>query len=225
MLRSPLFVPVVVAPILAVSFLCPGNQDKRPVDKYELGGAAQALNDECVRLTPDAPWAQGSVWADERLDIAKPFNVTVSLNFGDRDALGADGIVFALSPVRATGWRGEGIGYAGLRGSVGIELDTYQNRREHDPADDHVGLLLDGSPVHGEFAPVALPNLEDGRPHALRVEWAPSEDQLKVHVDGTHRATYPGHVIREVLGSDAKVSWGLTAGTGRKSNPHDVCFR
>ena len=224
MLRAPLLVAVVVPPILAASFLFTPEKNRHVVDAYEVRGVARVLDDKCVRLTPDAPWARGSVWAKETLDLSKPFDVTVSLRFGDRDALGADGIVFALSPTRATGWQGEGKGYAGLRGSVGIELDTYQNRRSGDPADDHLGLLLNGSPRHRDFAPVSVPNLEDGRSHALRVEWAPSADELRVHLDGAHRANYPGAVVRHVLGSGSRVSWGLTSATGRKSNPHDVCF-
>lgn len=224
MIRAPLLVPFVVPPVLAASFLFMLEKKERVDGDYEMRGAARMLDNGCVRLTPDAPWSKGSVWTKQMLDLSRPFDVTVSLRFGDRDALGADGIVFALSPVRATGWRGEGIGYAGLRGSVGIELDTYQNRREGDPAEDHLGLLLNGSPIHRDFVPVALPNLEDGRPHALRVQWTPAADELRVYLDGEHRASYPGPVIREVLGTGSKVSWGLTAGTGRKSNPHEVCF-
>ena len=224
MLRAPVLVPVIVAPLVAASFLFMSGDAERTVDGYEVRGTARVVDDDCVRLTPDAPWSAGAVWANDPLDLAMPFDVTVSLRFGNRDALGADGIVFALSPARETGWRGEGLGYAGLRGSVGIELDTYQNWREGDPAEDHLGLLLGGSPHHRDFAPVALPNLEDGRAHTLRVEWAPATDTLSVYLDGEHRANYPGAVIREVLGSTAQVSWGLTAGTGRKTNPHDVCF-
>ena len=217
MLRAPLLIPLVVPPLLAVSFLATMENDQRVIDGYEMGGDARALNDECVRLTPDARWAEGSVWAKEMLDLSRPFEVTVDLRFGERDALGADGIVFALSPIRATGWRGEGMGYAGLRRSIGIELDTYQNWREGDPVEDHLGLLLNGSPYHGDIAPVALPNLEDGRSHTLHVEWAPAADELRVHLDGVQRANYPGGTLRQVLDTDAKVSWGLTAGTGARA--------
>lgn len=197
------------------------------VKSFELSGSAKVLDANCIRLTPDAPWASGSAWAKAALDLAKPFDLEMGLAFGEKDEIGADGIVFVLTPNPHTGWRGEGLGFAGLRPSLGIELDTYQNWRQNDPSADHLALVVNGFVYHrgGEVPMVELPNLEDGRRHPFRVTWSPAQDELKVFLDGALRATYPGGVVREVFGADAVVSWGLTAGTGRKSNPQDVCFK
>jgi hypothetical protein len=218
MLKNTLLASLLVAWIAP-----PPAADEKAVESFELHGAATALDAECVRLTPDAPWASGSAWSKTPLDLAEPFDLRMHLAFGETDALGADGIVFVLGPRRDTGWRGEGIGYAGLRDALGIEIDTYQNWRQGDPSADHLALLAHGHVGHRGSPVVELPNLEDGQKHAFRVTWSPEADALKVFLDGELRATYPGAVVRGVLGEDATVSWGLTAGTGRKTNAHDVC--
>ena len=111
-----------------------------------------------------------------------------------------------------------------MRGALGIEFDTYQNRRQGDPAADHLALLVNGHTYHGGAEVVELPNLEDGRRHALSVTWAPKADVLTVSLDGETLARYPGRIVRQVFGGQSVVRWGLTAGTGRKTNRHDVCF-
>lgn len=218
--------PVLMAPLfISGLFLGPAPKDQGAawVDNFEIRGDASAVDADCIELTPDTRWARGSAWSKTSLNLNEPFDISLGLEFGDRDALGADGIVFVLAPYQGTGYLGEGIGYAGLRGSVGIELDTYQNRRQNDPGADHLALLVDGSPYHHHQQFVALPNLEDGRRHQLRVQWSPSSEELRVSVDGQLASVYPGSLVKSVLGERMEVSWGLTAGTGRKTNPHVVC--
>lgn len=219
--------PTLLAPLVAAWLTPPpAAPPKNLTDDFTLQGSATVLDEQCLRLTPDAQWSSGSAWSKTALDLDEGFDVRVQLGFGDRDALGADGIVFVLSPQRQTGWRGEGMGFAGLRGALGIELDTYQNHRQGDPAEDHLALLVDGVTYHrgGEGHLVRLPNLEDGRRHDFRVTWTPKADVLRVSLDGKVVATYPGHVLRHVFDGDSVIYWGFTAGTGRKTNAHDVCF-
>lgn len=219
-MKASLLAPLLIGSILPWPFA-----EDRSVEGFELHGSASALDSGCVQLTPDVRWSSGSAWSRRPLDLGRPFDLSMRLFFGDRDALGADGIVFALTTNGGTGYRGEGLGYAGLRTSLGIELDTYQNRRQNDPTADHLALLINGVPYHRSQAGlVELPNLEDGKQHAFRVTWAPDESELKVYLDGKHLATYPGWVVRRLFGSKASVSWGLTAATGRKTNAHVVCF-
>lgn len=210
---------------LILAWIFPAPPAAKAPPSLELQGSAARLDQSCVRLTPDEPWASGSAWAKSALSLNQAFDLEMSLAFGVKDRLGADGVVFVLAPQRRTGWRGEGLGFAGLRGSVGIEIDTYANYRQNDPEADHLALVLDGRPSHhGSYGVVDLPNVEDGRRHAFRIKWSPKADTLEVFFDGELRATYPGQIIRHVLGDDAVVNWGLTAGTGRKSNAQDVCF-
>lgn len=215
----------VLAPLFAAWFIPAPTADRPTAEDLQLRGSAERLDADCVRLTPDAPWASGSAWSKESIDLSEDFEVELDLGFGARDALGADGIVFVLAQQGQTGWRGEGMGFAGLRRSVGIEFDTYANRRQNDPQADHLALVLDGVPFHHPGTPVmTVPNLEDGQRHRAKISWSAENDALSVELDGAQRATYPGPIVRATLEGAERVVWGLTAGTGRKSNAHDVCF-
>ena len=207
---------------LAAAWLVPVADESNLEKDYAILGGAEVLDDRCVRLTPDARWASGSAWAKAPVNLDEPFDVEVSLRFGNKDGLGADGIVFVLTTSPRTGWRGEGIGFAGLRNAVGIELDTYQNRHRGDPAADHLALLLNGVVHRNGSHVVEVGNLEDGRAHALRVTWTPKAKTLAVALDGERVATFPGAAVRDRLGA-GPVYWGFTAATGRKTNAHDVC--
>ncbi|MEO1234054.1 MAG: L-type lectin-domain containing protein [Myxococcota bacterium] len=225
--------PTLLAPLVIAWFTLSPPAKEQPVDDFNLQGSA-SIEGDCIRLTPDAPWARGAAWAKKTVDLGQDFEVDLNLSFGHRDALGADGIVFVLTTQPRLGWRGEGMGFAGQRASLGIEFDTYQNYRENDPAADHLALVTFGTVYHPEGEDpawnlpasgiVELPNLEDGRRHPARIRWSAKADVLEVHVDGRLRATYPGALVRKVFGDQKVVSWGLTAATGRKTNAHDVCF-
>ena len=197
------------------------------VQDFRLGGSAAILNEECIRLTPEVPYASGSAWFQNVMDLEYPFELTLDLVLGENDDLGADGIVFVFHPSMQTGYRGEGMGFAGLYPSLGIEFDTYQNYHLGDPAADHVAIMPHGQPHHARSmaGPVALPNLENGARRPLTIAWNPGTQLLTVSLDGTQRASYEGDIINEIFGGNSKVFWGATAATGRKMNYQDVCIR
>lgn len=191
---------------------------------FQLSGTAAPLGDDCIRLTPDQPYVSGSAWYNEPIDLRKPFEMRMSLVLGSKDLTGADGIVFVFHPSVQTGFRGEGMGFAGLVPSLGIEFDTYENLHLSDPASDHLALMLNGRSYHGpDTRPVELGNLEDGARHPVNIQWTPGK-QLKIIVDGVVRARYGAATVEAVFGSTPVVYWGMTAGTGRLSNPQDVCI-
>lgn len=193
------------------------------VEDFQLGGVAQVLDKECIRLTPDQPYLSGSAWYERPVDLSKPFEMRMQLVLGDKDLDGADGIVFVFHPSMRTGFRGEGMGFAGLVPSLGIEFDTYQNFHLDDPFADHLALMTNGESFHGGGTVVELGNLEDGARHPLRIVWDP-ESGLRLILDGKLRATHPPAAVRAVFGSNPVVYWGMTAATGRLSNRQDVCI-
>ena len=197
------------------------------VKDFRLGGSAAILNEECIRLTPETPYVSGSAWFQNVMDLEYPFELTLDLVLGENDDLGADGIVFVFHPSMQTGYRGEGMGFAGLYPSLGIEFDTYQNFHLGDPVADHVAIMPHGQPHHARsmVGPIALPNLENGARRPLTISWNPGTKLLKVSLDGTLRATYEGDIVAELFGGNSKVYWGATAATGRKMNYQDVCIR
>jgi len=195
------------------------------VKDFRLDGSAYVLDDSCIRLTPDVPYQTGSAWFREAIDLSKPFDMRVQVVLGTKDLQGADGIVFVFHPQGETGYRGEGMGFAGLVPSLGIELDTYRNDHLDDPIEDHLTAMRDGRSWHSVDAkPIKLPNLEDGQRHSLEIVWRPDPGKLEIHLDGVKRASYPGSMVTEIFGGTPKVYWGMTAGTGRLSNDQDVCF-
>ena len=196
------------------------------VDDFRLGGSASVISADCIRLTPDEPYVSGSAWFKRPIDLKRSFEMQMSIVLGKKDDQGADGIVFVFHPSAATGFRGEGMGFAGLVPSLGIEFDTYQNRHLNDPPADHLALMTHGQRYHGEggLGIVEVGNLEDGVRHALRISWDPRAGQLSVFLDGKLRASIRADVVKGIFGGQSVVYWGMTAGTGRLSNEQDVCL-
>jgi hypothetical protein len=197
------------------------------VEEFKLGGYARVLNEDCIRLTPDQQFASGSAWYERPIDLTQPFELTVCLVLGETDDLGADGIGFVFHPTMQTGYRGEGMGFAGLYPSLGIEFDTYQNYHLADPPDDHIAISVNGQPHHfaSLVGPVAVPNLEDGKKHLLWIRWDPFTKELQIHLDGKERAVLKSDLVKDVFLGNPRVFWGVTAATGRKTNYHDICIK
>ncbi|MCP9235148.1 L-type lectin-domain containing protein [Lewinella sp. JB7] len=212
---------------LCLIFLAPALAAQSSVREFRLGGSAKILTEECIRLTPATAYVSGSAWFQNPMDLEYPFELTVDLVLGENDDLGADGIVFVFHPTMQTGYRGEGMGFAGLYPSLGIEFDTYQNFHLGDPAGDHLAIMPHGQPNHSVSlqGPVALPNLEDGMRHPLTISWNPGTNTMKITLDNELRATFTRDIIRDIFGGNSKVYWGATAATGRKINFQDVCIR
>lgn len=192
------------------------------VDEFRLGGSAFRLDARCIRLTPDRSFVSGSAWFVRPVELERAFSVEVSVRLGLKDREGADGLVFVLHPSLQTGRAGEGMGFAGMVPSLGVELDTYQNLHLGDPQADHLAFMADGRRRH-VAAPVELPNLEDGSRHPLRIEWDPASG-LEVTLDGRSVARHANDDVQRIFGASARLYWGFTAGTGRLSNEQDVCI-
>lgn len=214
-------------PLLLLFCLCTGVRAQSSVEDFRLGGVARVLDDECIRLTPDVMFVSGSAWYEKPIDLTQPFEITVCLVLGQNDELGADGIGFIFHPTMQTGYRGEGMGFAGLYPSLGIEFDTYQNYHLADPESDHVAINVNGQPHHyaSVSGPTDMPNLEDGKKHLLWISWNPLEKLLQVTLDGQDCGRLEGDIVANIFNGDPTVYWGVTAATGRKTNFHDICIK
>lgn len=194
------------------------------VKDFKLGASAQILDEECIRLTPDIPYASGSAWFKNPIDLSQPFELVVCLVLGEKDEQGADGIGFVFHPAMRTGYRGEGMGFSGLYPSLGIEFDTYRNFHLGDPVADHVAIMPNGLPYHDE-KPVEVDNLEDGKKHLFQLLWDPYDKVLTIDLDGERKVTYTADVVNDIFGGNGRVFWGVTAATGRLSNYQDICIK
>lgn len=207
--------------------ICAQRKDNIKPEDFNLSGDTKKTGDNCYRLTEAYEWSSGSVWYKQPIDLNGPFEMKLDILFGCDDAGGADGVVFVFAPYqRITGRAGEGMGFSGLRPSLGIEIDTWENEHLSDPAEDHVAILKNGS-VHHFYnlaGPQIIPNVEDCRTHPLTIRWTPNNKTLSVAVDQKTVLTYTGDLVQNIFQGQGKVYWGVTAATGRYYNRHELCF-
>jgi hypothetical protein len=208
--------------------LCASAMAQRPdIDDFTLAGDTYRTGDDCYRLTEETNYSSGSIWYKRAADFSAPFSVDLNLMLGCKDSEGADGMVFVMTSNRnRLGYRGEGIGFAGLSPSIGIEIDTWQNFHLDDPAEDHVAILVNGQ-VHHRYSlagPVKIPNIEDCRRHRFRVRWDPGAQRLEVLIDNKEIIALTYDLINKVFQGVTTIHWGVTAATGRFNNRHEVCF-
>lgn len=201
--------------------------------QFHLNGAAVKSSDSCWTLTPDVLNVAGSIWSSQKINLNNSFQVIMELNFGCRDADGADGILFGFQPLSTSiGSTGEGIGFQGVRPSLGIEFDTWQNTNLSDPAYDHIAIIKNGNLNHSSTNNLSGPvqanatksNIEDCQNHPMRVTWDAKTRRLEVWFDCTLRLSYTGDIVNEIFGGDPWVFWGFTSSTGGARNQHRVCF-
>ncbi|MEL6671883.1 MAG: L-type lectin-domain containing protein [Bacteroidota bacterium] len=203
-------------------------QAQRPwLTDFTLRGDTYLTDDDCFRLTEARDYRSGSIWYKKPISLLKPFAVELSIMAGCDDAGGADGMVFVMcSQTNRLGYVGEGIGFSGLRPSVGIEIDTWRNYHLDDPADDHLAIMLNGRVGHFQnlVGPVTIPNIEDCARHRFFVIWDPNAKKLSVEIDGREVISAQYDLLNDVFLGQDQIYWGVTAATGRYNNIHEVCF-
>ncbi|MCF8246789.1 MAG: gliding motility-associated C-terminal domain-containing protein [Saprospiraceae bacterium] len=219
-MQQTLLHTIKCTPLLLLAFLAGTYQLHA---QYTSFGSA-SCNGDCCQLTQDQSGQAGAIFSTSTVDLTQPFSFSCSMNFGSKDASGADGIVFIFAAAPGLGIGGGGIGYQGLPASVGIEMDDYQNGGFGDPAGDHIAIISQGDVNHGSgnnlAGPIGLPNIEDGAYHCFFVNWDPGSNTLSASLDGTS-ISYTGN-ITSIVGTSAY--YGFSSGTGSLSNPHTVCF-
>ena len=210
------------AVLLILLFLKPSANGQ-----FVANGNASAGGNGCWNLTDDSPGQAGSIFSLNSINLNAPFFYSTRLNFGCKDANGADGIVFIFATTNtALGTGGGGIGYQNISPSIAIEWDDYQNGGFGDPASDHVAIMRNGSVNHGSpdnlAGPITLPNIEDCNEHCVTISWTPSNQTLTGTIDGVS-ISYSGDIINSIFGGNPNVFWGFSSGTGSLSNLHQVC--
>ena len=196
-------------------------------DDFTITGATYLTEEDCFRLTEEQRYSSGSIWYKKPVSLLEPFAVELSIMVGCQDDLGADGMVFLFCPQgNVLGYVGEGIGFSGLRPSVGIEIDTWLNYHLNDPEEDHLSIMLNGRVGHfNDLAgPNTIPNIEDCTRHSFWVLWNPQEQKLSVEIDHKEVISAQVDLLNDVFGGNELVYWGMTAATGRYYNIHEVCF-
>lgn len=140
--------------------------DFSSVEGLVINGSAatvESADGVVMRLTPATSNRAGSIFSDtliEASSFSARFSFRITANggaiFDGNTSNGADGIVFVIQPVDSSlGSLGQGIGYAGIPNSLGIEFDTWGNSANSDPSQSHVGININGSVNHNSGLPTA----------------------------------------------------------------------
>ncbi len=190
-------------------------------------GQTTRTGENCYQLTYDDYWSSGGIWHQEPIDLSESFEMELKLMMGCKDAGGADGMVFVFTPFRGGGgYQGEGMGFAGLQPSLGIEVDTWENEHLGDPPQDHVAILRDGYVMHyyNLEGPVPIPNVEDCKLHLFEISWNAEAQKLTLRLDEAEIISYTGDIVTEIFYDNPEVYWGVTAATGKFTNRHEICF-
>jgi Legume lectin domain len=178
-----------------------------------------------LRLTAGGYRQSGSAWDVEQLDLTRSFEsiFKVYLHHGAPDA---DGIAFVLQAEgpRALGGWGGGLGFRGIKRSVAVEFDTFQNPT--DPSANHIGLVLGGNPdVHEAVAEASVP-LEE-KPFQARVQYDATTHQLQVYLKSLRRGATEQLLLDRPVDLTAELgagsAWvGFTASTGSALSKQDI---
>ncbi|XVV11165.1 L-type lectin-domain containing protein [Actinoplanes sp. CA-131856] len=183
------------------------------------------VDQRVLRLTAGGYKQMGSAWATQKLDVTRSFesNFKVYLHHGQP---GADGVAFVVQTKgpRALGGWGGGLGYRGIKPSVAVEFDTWQNT--NDPSSNHLAVVMGGNPdFQADTAESGIPLY--GKPFAARVVYDADESLLQIYVKslsaGAEEQLALEHEVNladEIDGSDAWV--GFTAGTGSALSKQDI---
>jgi hypothetical protein len=187
----------------------------------------------CYVVTSNQLWQLGAVWFNESLDLNDPFDITLTMTFGNNDD-GADGMVFVFQQVgiNAIGVNGGGIGFEGFSPSFGVELDTWQNIDLGDPFEDHMAMFKNGTTNHNGGnvlspsvqASATSANIEDGGIHTFQLTWDPAEMKVEVFFDCELRLSETVDLLGEIFGGNSEIWWGFTGATGGASNEQTICI-
>jgi hypothetical protein len=187
-----------------------------------------------IRLTPDIGDKAGSVFSKDQIhstSFSSYFQFRIHASGGDifdcNETDGADGLVFVVQSVSSDlGSTGQGIGYAGIVRSIGIEFDTWCNSGNNDPCSNHLAINLNGAVHHDDPETVVSldTSLENAEVWHVWVDYDGTAVELRLS-DTDQRPMFPTLVkllsIKEILESDTAFI-GFTSGTGAAWANHDI---
>lgn len=210
-----------------------------------VGNALRAGND--VQLTPAQEFARGAMWAREKVDMRAPFasmfafRITAGDDQGEIEEVpsepGADGVVFVIQNQgdNVIGNYGRGIGYDGIKRSVAIEIDTYHNGTINDPNGNHMAIQSKGrgenTSTHGTGATLAfssaMPVIKgDGTTYYCFIQYQQGRLDAYLNTEPSFRAPVVSKYVDldSLIGldPDGKAWVGITSGTGRSFEQHDI---
>lgn len=208
--------------------------DVVPFECMAMNGSAMAADsNNGLQLTAAEEGQAGSGWNPSKVNLSCGFDTTFAFEMSG----GADGMAFVIqdSGTKALGASGSGMGYgsngpAGIERSLAIEIDTFGFGGEFQS--DHISVQTNGTLPNGSDDAFSLGHavmpyeLDDGKPHSMRVQYSPG--MLTIYVDdlGTPVLMVPVNlqsIDGESILDKSGMAWvGFTAGTGGVTQSHIV---
>ncbi len=216
-----------------INVIIPDSCQINKNDSFTINRDAISLGNDCYSLTKALVFQSGSVWYETKANLNESFDIYFDINLGCIDANGADGIAFVLQPISTSiGVAGGGLGYQGIRPSLAVEFDTWQNGNFNDPAFDHMAIMRNGNVDHALPDNLSGPigmlttngNVEDCNFHNVRIRWDAGLKTIDVYFDCVFRLRYTGDIVRSIFNGDPNVYFGFTAATGSAVNVQQICF-
>jgi hypothetical protein len=189
-----------------------------------------------ARLTPAAGGKHGALFTTVPAPVQNGFVSEFTVAFsneggaGDSDGHdGGDGVAFLISgsPLTQVGEGGLALGYGDLENVLVVELDTWRN--VYDPSGNHVSVhwakpdvAINDDSQTSLASNSAIANLSDGRPHRVRVDYAPG--RLRVFVDDMTRPAIdtPLQLASRVRLRHGMAWLGFTGGTALAYENQDI---
>jgi len=226
----------------------PCAQGIQPIKTRELVSVGSALpRDSTIELTQAAEFSRGAVWSATKIDLRQPMSMLVGFRMtngndnGEREPLpsgpGADGIALVIQNEgpQAIGQYGRGVGYDGIKRSLAIEFDTYQNEPMQDPNGSHIGIqsmsrepntARHSPPANLGFTSTALPLKADGRTYYAYIQY--QNRQLRIFFND--RPSFRRPVLTRDIDIDSLIgldpdggAWvGITSATGQSVEQHEI---
>ena len=201
----------------------PGNNPN-----FILNGSANALGNNTYQMTTTINNDFASIWNSSMVNLNQSFQIDAELNFGTKDATGADGMAFVLQQTSNTYTpTGANADFAIINPSLIVEFDTWNNANYSDINDDHIAILKDGSSNHSVnsiVSPISLGNIEDGAWHTVTFNWNPVSQNFIVDFDGVQVVNLNYDIVQNIFNNNSAVYWGFTATTGGSNNNQSVRF-
>ena len=193
-----------------------------------LNGSAKKINqknDGILHLTNNY-WQSSSVFYTKPVTLTRNASFSTYFQFKISDARGAgggaDGIVFILQTQDSkVGAVGGGIGYQGIKPSIGIEFDTYNNGVDYDA--NHIGINIDGSMTSVSLHKPSR-RLDDG---SVWHAWVDYDGQLlSLRVSSSSARPDAANLSYEIDLSKKFAQQatfvGFSSGTGAGAGNHDI---
>lgn len=197
-----------------------------------LGNATQ-IGERCYRMTENKTGQFGTIWSNQQIDLDKSFEIIARMNFGSKNATGADGMAFAMgySPNLIDANSGSDFAMKGLDPGIAVEFDTYQSPGYNDPSNDHISIqrnaLFQHSPLTNLAGPVSMTssnaNVEDGKDHTVRFDWNAKLKEFRVYFDCELRLIYKADLKKDIY-KGKNVYWGFSGACGSQSNEQTICI-